>query len=64
MTFQEVDANNEDISHLIEKIINLSQVVFEELMACHKAGYYYLTSKTIYWNSKRLSIVSNARIRI
>lgn len=38
--FQEVDANNENVTQLIGKIINLSQVVFEELMACHKAGYY------------------------
>jgi len=40
MRFQEVDANNENITQLIGKIINFSQVVFEELMACHEAGYY------------------------
>jgi len=40
MRFQEVDAINENITQLIGKIINFSQVVFEELMACHKAGYY------------------------
>jgi hypothetical protein len=40
MRFQEVDANNENITQLIGKIINLSQVVFEELVACHRTGYY------------------------
>ena len=40
MRFQEVDANNENITQLIGKIINHSQAVFNELMACHKAGYY------------------------
>ena len=38
--FQEVDANNENITQLIERIINFSQLVFEQLMACHKADYY------------------------
>ena len=40
MRFQEVDANNENITQLIGRIINFSQLVFEQLMACHKAGYY------------------------
>ena len=40
MRFQEVDANNENISQLIGRIISFSQLVFEQLMACHKAGYY------------------------
>ena len=39
MIFQEVDANNENISQLIGRIINFSQLEFEQLLACHKAGY-------------------------
>jgi len=37
--FQEIDANNNDITHFVGKIITLSQVVFEELIACHKVGH-------------------------
>ena len=40
MRFQEVGANSENITQLIGRMINFSQLVFEQLMACHKAGYY------------------------